>query len=34
VVTLATEWTHTISRNQAGGSVADNSLAFGAGAGF
>ena len=34
VVTLATEWTHTISRNQAGGSVADNSLALGASAGF
>jgi hypothetical protein len=34
VVTLATEWTHTISRNQAGGSLSDNSVALGAGAGF
>jgi len=34
VVTLATEWTHTISRNQAGGSVGDNSMALGASAGF
>ena len=34
VVTLATEWTHTISKNQAGGSLSDNSLALGASAGF
>ena len=34
VVTLATEWTHTISRNQAGGSLGDNSLAIGASTGF
>jgi hypothetical protein len=34
VVTLATEWTRTTSRNQAGGSVSDNSVALGASAGF
>ena len=34
VVTLALEWTHTISKNQAGGSVSDNGLALGASAGF
>jgi predicted porin len=34
VVTLASEWTHTISKNQAGGSLRDNSLALGASAGF
>jgi hypothetical protein len=34
VVTLATEWTRTTSRNQAGGSVSDNSIALGASAGF
>jgi predicted porin len=34
VVTLAAEWTNTTSLNQAGGQVRDNSLAFGASAGF
>ncbi len=34
VVTLATEWTHTRSRNQAGQRVQENSLAVGASAGF
>jgi predicted porin len=34
VVTLALEWTHTISKNQAGGSVSDNAVALGASAGF
>jgi predicted porin len=34
VVTLATEWTHTRSRNQAGQQIQDNSLAVGASAGF
>ena len=34
VVTLALEWTKTISKNQAGGSVSDNALALGASAGF
>lgn len=34
VVTLATEWTHTITKNQAGGQISDNGLAIGASAGF
>src|SRR5438552_2556498 len=34
VVTLATEWTHTISKNQIGDSLGDNSLAIGASTGF
>jgi hypothetical protein len=34
VVTLALEWTHTISRNQVGASLADNSMALGASTGF
>jgi predicted porin len=34
VVTLATEWTHTRSRNQVGNRIQDNSLAVGASAGF
>jgi predicted porin len=34
VVMLAAEWTHTISKNQLGDRVADNSLALGASAGF
>lgn len=34
VVTLAAEWTNTTSRNHAGDTVRDNSLALGASAGF
>lgn len=34
VVTLAAEWTHTLSMNQARGRVRENSLAVGASAGF
>jgi hypothetical protein len=34
VVTLAAEWTNTTSKNQAGDTVRDNSLALGASAGF
>lgn len=34
VVTLALEWTHTISKNQVGNSLADNSMALGASTGF
>jgi hypothetical protein len=33
-VVLATEWTNTTSKNQAGGKLNENSLAFGASAGF